>query len=235
MANAGDEEARADRAHVLVVNLNRSATSQAGAKRLARTLAAMSDRVDAKVVHYKALLTAEGVALPTAVVLSPQGDPWPSYPPEDLEALGAWVRGFPGPILGVCGGHQFLALAFGGTVAPIRGKLEGTSYGGMFRERGPTAIEVERETRWFPGTKPGETITVIESHVEEVKSVPEGFDVIAKGAVSPAQAMAHRTRPILGVQFHPERATNKHPAGRQVLKAFLDQVLEATRGAEKDL
>ena len=211
---------------VLVVNLNRSAKVSGGAKKLARTLEAMSADLRATVVHYRSILEGKSPTVsPSALVLSPQGDPWPSYPPEELKALGKWVREYDGPILGVCGGHQFLAIAFGGTVAPIRGELTGDSYVGLQRERGPTKITVTGDSPWFPESHQGATITVMENHVEEIKRVPAGFQVIAKGHLSPAQAIAHESRPILGVQFHPENSTKKHPQGRQVLRAFLNRLL----------
>jgi hypothetical protein len=34
------------------------------------------------------------------------------------------------------------------------------------------------------------------------------------------EAMRHRTRPLYGVQFHPERYTDDHPDGRAILANF---------------
>ncbi len=74
-------------------------------------------------------LTPELVAekQPAFIVLSPQGTPWCRYSGETGVALQNFLWMLPLlaeemniPILGICGGHQALALGFGGKVGPIR-------------------------------------------------------------------------------------------------------------------
>ena len=42
------------------------------------------------------------------------------------------------------------------------------------------------------------------SHGDKVAQVPADFEVIAKTKSCPIAAMAHRSKPFFGIQFHPE-------------------------------
>ena len=65
-------------------------------------------------------------------------------------------------------------------------------------------------------------ITVWESHCDEVKDLPADFVRMATNGVSAIQAMQHTSRPLFGVQFHPELFDEEHPHGRTVLENFLN-------------
>jgi len=64
-------------------------------------------------------------------------------------------------------------------------------------------------------------IKVSESHRQILDSVPKEFRNLAESATSPVEAIVHKSRPIYGVQFHPERTDEKHPHGRTILRNFL--------------
>jgi GMP synthase (glutamine-hydrolysing) len=55
-----------------------------------------------------------------------------------------------------------------------------------------------------------------------VKELPKGFRRTASNATCAIQAMEHTERPLFGVQFHPELFNEEHPAGKTVLKNFLE-------------
>jgi len=75
------------------------------------------------------------------------------------------------PILGICGGHQQIALAYGAPV-DLMARLEpGTGYDGAKRERGYFPIETEQEGL-FTGLP--SQLTVWHSHFDEVKELPGG-------------------------------------------------------------
>jgi GMP synthase (glutamine-hydrolysing) len=159
---------------------------------------------------------------PSHILLSGQSHPWDEYSPESLAGIFYVIRAAPQPILGVCGGQQQIALAFGAPVGLIERIAAGKGYEGAFRERGFSEINVDvrSDTPIFTGLP--ETITVWESHCDEVKELPADFICTATNNVSPIQAMQHTSRPLFGVQFHPELFDEEHPHGEQILKNFLN-------------
>ncbi len=113
------------------------------------------------------------------------------------------------PILGVCLGHQAIGQAFGGDVvrarAPMHGKVSRISHNarGVFRGlNGP-----------FQATR-------YHSLVIDRSTAPPELEVSAETDDGLIMAVAHRNRPVHGVQFHPESIASEH--GRQILRNFLD-------------
>jgi GMP synthase (glutamine-hydrolysing) len=158
---------------------------------------------------------------PSHIILSGQSHPWDEYSPESLAGIFYVIRTAPQPILGVCGGQQQIALAFGAPVGLIERIAPGKGYEGAFRERGFSTISVEVMTETPIFAHLPETITVWESHCDEVKDLPADFISTATNSVSPIQAMQHTSRPLFGVQFHPELFDEEHPHGEQILRNFL--------------
>jgi anthranilate synthase/aminodeoxychorismate synthase-like glutamine amidotransferase len=141
---------------------------------------------------------------PDRVVVSPG----PCTPDEAGISLDA-MRRFPEAgvrTLGVCLGHQSLAQAFGGRVVrhvPVHGKT--------------TTIEHDGRTI-FRGLQSPLTVGRYHSLVVEDGSVPEAFEVSARGG-GVIMALRHRELPAEGVQFHPESVLT--PDGRELLRNFL--------------
>jgi len=158
---------------------------------------------------------------PSHIILSGQSHPWDRYSAESLAGIFHVIRSTPKPILGVCGGQQQIALAFGAPVGLIERIALGEGYEGAFRERGFCDVNLDAPTgnEIFSGLP--ETITVWESHCDEVKSLPPDFNCTATNNVSDIQAMQHTTLPLFGVQFHPELFDQEHPHGRTILENFL--------------
>jgi GMP synthase-like glutamine amidotransferase len=174
------------------------------------------------------------------VILSPQSTPWHKYGGEagrKLESAEKLVKDVvlqgQVPILGICGGHQFLALAFGGWVdfidpnfigsCPDRYPKEAAS------ERGEVTVQILKGDPIFAGlVEKCDRFTVMESHHEEVKIVPKPFVNLAKSALCEAQLMRIPGKPVYGVAFHPERCPDRVGGaatglcdGRQILANFL--------------
>ena len=110
------------------------------------------------------------------------------------------------PILGICAGHQFMALHFGGDAKPSR-----------FPEFGKAQIVVKEKDALFEGLP--ETFEVWESHNDEVAALPPGFVNLAASENCACQAMRAVDRPRFGVQFHPEVEDTQH--GSEIFKNFL--------------
>jgi GMP synthase (glutamine-hydrolysing) len=158
---------------------------------------------------------------PSHIILSGQSHPWDRYQADALAGIFNVIHHAEQPILGVCGGQQQIALAYGARVDLIERIAPGEGYEGAFRERGYSEVELNRENRngIFAGLPA--SITVWESHCDEVKELPADFVQTATNNVSHIQAMKHRSRPVYGVQFHPELFDEEHPHGRTILENFL--------------
>lgn len=199
-------------------------------------------RVRFDFIHYADLtpeiLQRKGYEL---VVLSPQGTPWARYAseaPVPLARAKDLVRHLimdrRTPLLGVCGGHQFLALVFGGKT-----DLIDPTY------RGQKLREYPEDSRWelgdvelraripdpiLAGVPTAEGLFLVsETHHEEVSEVKDPLVNLASSEMSPVQILRVKGRVAYGVQFHPERDT-EGDAGRKLLTNFLRMVIEGRRG-----
>jgi anthranilate synthase/aminodeoxychorismate synthase-like glutamine amidotransferase len=111
------------------------------------------------------------------------------------------------PTLGVCLGHQAIAVAFGGTVdlapEPRHGKVSPITHDGrgVFKEL-PNP---------FPATRDHSLATV---------SLPDELYETAHSEDGVVQGIRHRDLPITGVQFHPESIMTT--SGKDLLANFLD-------------
>ena len=65
-----------------------------------------------------------------------------------------------------------------------------------------------------------ETVVVEQRHFWELKAAPAGFVRLAASDACPVQAIRHEGRLLYGVQFHPERYSDRHPDGRIILSNF---------------
>ncbi len=61
---------------------------------------------------------------------------------------------------------------------------------------------------------------VLEWHYCEVKKLPPEFVLLASNENCRIQAMRHASRPLYGVQFHPESYVETYPHGRTILRNF---------------
>ena len=155
---------------------------------------------------------------PSHIILSGQSHPWDMYKPESLNGLFEVVRSAPRPILGVCGGHQQMALACGGRVGLMERIEPGEGYQGAKRERGFLDIETDGNGLFHDLPR---HLTVWHNHCDEVKELPPGFHRTAFNETCAIQAMQHDSKPLFGVQFHPELFDDNHPQGRAIVENFL--------------
>jgi anthranilate synthase component 2 len=111
------------------------------------------------------------------------------------------------PLLGVCLGHQAIGQAFGGKVVralPMHGKTSQIAHKGESVFRGLPSP--------FTATRYHSLIVANEGLPEELAVTAHTEDGIIMG-------LMHKTRPIHGVQFHPESIATEH--GHALLKNFL--------------
>jgi anthranilate synthase component 2 len=161
---------------------------------------------DVQVWRNDAISAPEALALrPEAIVISP-GPCDPDRAGISLELVRAAADRC--PILGVCLGHQAIAQAFGGKIvrAPqiMHGKLSPIEHAG---------------DGLFQGLPSPFAATRYHSLVVEPASLPACLGVTARTADGVIMGLAHRQRPIYGVQFHPESIATEH--GHRLLRNFL--------------
>ena len=113
------------------------------------------------------------------------------------------------PILGICYGAQLMAYMAGGEIA----SAEDSS------EYGKTKIYYEKSkiTLNIPDTS-----VCFMSHTDYIKTVPEGFKVIATTDNCPTAAMCNEEKSLYAVQFHPEVTHTDY--GKDILGNFLFEV-----------
>lgn len=117
------------------------------------------------------------------------------------------------PLIGVCLGHQTIGQAFGGTVVRhseiVHGKMGQMHHNGTSVFKGlPTPFEATR----------------YHSLVVDRSSLPDCLEVTAELEDGTIMGLAHRSKPIHGVQFHPESIATEH--GHAMIQNFLDTTLE---------
>lgn len=141
---------------------------------------------------------------PASIVLGPGPGP-----PDRAELAHRVVREARVPVLGVCLGHQVLAQAFGARI--VRGARPIHGHSALLKHPG---------TGLFQGLPDPLEVGRYHSLVVDPASLPEDeLEVTARDLEGGVQGLRHRTRPLFGVQFHPESILS--PGGSQVLQNFL--------------
>jgi anthranilate synthase component II len=143
-------------------------------------------------------------ARPQAVVLSP-GPCTPNEAGICLDLIKQAPEDM--PILGVCLGHQAIGQAFGGNVIRAPKLMHGKTSRIHHTDKG--LFEAIPED--FEATR-------YHSLIVEQKSLPDCLEVTAE-ADGLIMGLQHKTRPVHGVQFHPESIASQH--GHKLLKNFL--------------
>ncbi len=130
--------------------------------------------------------------------------------PEDAGNSVEIIRRMAGkiPILGVCLGHQALAVAFGGRVVRARNLLHGKT----------SPVSHDGKTI-FAGLDNPLTAGRYHSLIVEEASLPGDLTISARDPEGEIMALRHRTLPLEGVQFHPESILTVQ--GRRLLYNFL--------------
>jgi GMP synthase (glutamine-hydrolysing) len=92
---------------------------------------------------------------------------------------------------------------------------------GTEREYGHADLTPKKQNsqvdRLYEGLQDG-AMHVWMSHGDKLSQLPEGFCTIATTTNSPYASIAHETKPIFGIQFHPE--VTHTPRGTELLKNF---------------
>ena len=161
----------------------------------------------ARVVRHDVTLERVRELDPLAIILS--GGPASVYAP-DAPKCDPRLFHLDVPILGVCYGMQLVCEAMGGLVRPSPA-----------REFGRAELTVTKAGAELFHDVPPQT-TVWMSHGDQVLDAGPDFEPLAVTATCPVAAVRHRSRPVYGIQFHPE--VGHTPYGTMILGNFLDRV-----------
>ena len=114
------------------------------------------------------------------------------------------------PLLGVCLGHQAMAVAYGGRIIQantlVHGKTSPIHHDGRGLFRGlPDPIDVMR----------------YHSLVVDRHGLPSELEVSATLEDGTIMGLRHKTLPLQGIQFHPESFLT--PDGSRLVRSFLEE------------
>lgn len=143
------------------------------------------------------------------VVVGP-GPGNPSQQPRMMTVLRAAIDR-PMPVFGVCLGLQAIGEALGGKVTHAPVQMHGKT----------SAIEHDASAL-FAGIPSPFTATRYHSLCLDGTAIPQELRVTARSADGVVQAIAHRSKPVAAVQFHPESVLSEH--GELLVKNFLDTI-----------
>ncbi|MDR0221844.1 MAG: aminodeoxychorismate/anthranilate synthase component II [Lachnospiraceae bacterium] len=143
---------------------------------------------------------------PSHIVISP-GPGRPADAGICIAAIKALHADF--PLLGICLGHQAIFEAFGGTV----------SYAAELMHGKASQITVDTSLPLFSGLP----ATIAAGRYHSLAGLKETLPAILKVTAwtdeGEVMAVAHRERPVYGVQFHPESILT--PFGKRIIENFL--------------
>ncbi len=155
------------------------------------------------------------VSLSTLDSLNPAGiviSPGPGRP-ESAGVTLSVVKQYSGqiPILGVCLGHQAIAVAFGGKVVSAKKLMHGKT----------STITSDKKTLYQGISKPFKAMRYHSLAVSR-ENLPACLKVSAQSEDGEIMGLRHEKHPTEGIQFHPESIMT--PVGKRLLKNFLNMV-----------
>lgn len=116
------------------------------------------------------------------------------------------------PLLGVCLGHQALAVAYGAAVGRAAEPIHGRTSPIRHDSKGV-----------FAGLPSPVNMTRYHSLVVRPETVPDVLEVSATTPDGEIMGLRHRSAPVEGIQFHPESILSEH--GHRLLRNWLDQIV----------
>jgi GMP synthase (glutamine-hydrolysing) len=124
------------------------------------------------------------------------------------------------PVLGICYGHQLLAKLLGGEVTRHDG------------EYGFAELQTTNTESLFHGTPPDQQVWM--SHSDAVRMLPPELVTLATTDRCACAAFAHSSKPLYGLQFHPEVVQTEY--GARILENFVRRVCHVgERGARASM
>jgi len=145
---------------------------------------------------------------PAGIVISPG----PGRP-ESAGVTLSVVKQYSGqiPILGVCLGHQAIAVAFGGKVVSAKKLMHGKT----------STITSDKKALYQGISKPFKAMRYHSLAVSR-ENLPACLKISAQSEDGEIMGLRHEKHPTEGIQFHPESIMT--PVGKRLLRNFLNMV-----------
>ncbi|MFZ9000525.1 MAG: type 1 glutamine amidotransferase [Bacteriovoracaceae bacterium] len=100
------------------------------------------------------------------------------------------------PVLGLCFGHQLMAKAYGATIGRCSESEQQKN-----SHLGTRKIKMMAN---FERIQKDQELEYVVVHGEEIKTLPEGLDLIAQSPEVQFEGISHKELPFIGFQGHPE-------------------------------
>ncbi len=118
------------------------------------------------------------------------------------------------PVLGICYGLQAIANHY----------KPGSVARSPRREFGRAGLILDKPGRLFHKVQQQSQVWM--SHSDKLKELPDSFEITARTENAPVAAVQHKSKPIFGVQFHPEVVHTE--CGRTLLANFAYEICGLT-------
>ncbi|MFX1375228.1 MAG: glutamine-hydrolyzing GMP synthase [Promethearchaeota archaeon] len=118
------------------------------------------------------------------------------------------------PVLGICYGHHLIIHILGGEVQPKEKK-----------EYGKASLFILKKNLLFDSLGKEEIVWM--SHGDQVTSLPNGYEILAKTETCPIASFVNTDHLLYGVQFHPEVVNT--PNGNRILENFLFKIAQCKK------
>lgn len=172
-------------------------------------------------VHLSEIAEAARQFKPDAIVMSGTLSDFDYYNPLHLEKFAKFIKETKIPVLGICGAHQLISMAFGGHLTTLDNCEPSEKRSDRIVEYQYRFIKITEPSDpifdgitdadsgiWQDYTKEGDILRVWQNHGLQVEGIPEGFEQLATAYLCKNQMMVKRSggQLIYTVQFHLEKS-----------------------------
>lgn len=172
-------------------------------------------------VHLSEVVGAVEQFNPDAIVMSGTLSDFDYYNPQQLEKFADFITTTNVPVLGICGAHQLISMAFGGKLTTLDDLSPAEKRTGRINEHQYRFVKVidtkdpifdgiadKNSGKWQDYTTQDDILRVWQNHGLQVEGIPSGFKLLATAYLCKNQMMVKRTENqlIYTVQFHLEKS-----------------------------
>jgi GMP synthase (glutamine-hydrolysing) len=207
---------------------------------IARNISRLVKNPKVTTVHISEIVSAVEQFRPDAIVMSGTLSDFDYYNPQHLKEFASFIKKTEVPILGICGAHQLISMAFGGKLTTLDHLLPSEKRAERIIEyqyrfvkildlKDPIfdGIQDTESGVWQDYSKEDNILRVWQNHGLQVEGIPEGFRLLATSYLCKNQMMVKQTERqlIYTVQFHLEKSFedwSKNPTRWQHLNESRD-------------